>query len=91
MAVGGELSTLRALYTTLNTSASDVSTLVKNIDKGLDSTVWTGANAKTFRESWANFKPSLDPQLVTTLTEAAEDVKKQHNNLANATGESDQI
>ncbi len=91
MTVGGDLATLRNLFTTLGTASSDVENVCSNIDKGLANTVWTGANATKFRDAWANFKPTLNPQLVTTLTDAKEDVRKQHNNLALATGESAQI
>lgn len=89
--VGGDLATLRQLFSTLGTSSSDIETVCSNIDRELGNTVWTGTNSEKFREAWAQFKPTLNPQLVTTLTDAKEDVRKQHNNLSMATGESDQI
>jgi uncharacterized protein YukE len=89
--VGGDLATLRQLFTTLGNSASDIEAVCTNIERELGNTVWTGTNAEKFREAWAQFKPTLNPQLVTTLNEAREDVRKQHNNLSMATGESDMI
>lgn len=89
--VGGDLATLRQLFTTLGNSASNIEQVCSDIERELGNTVWTGTNAEKFREAWAQFKPTLNPQLVNTLTDAREDVRKQHNNLALATGESDQI
>lgn len=89
--VGGDLATLRSLHTTLGNSATSIETVCSDIESGLGNTVWTGANSEKFREAWAQFKPTLNPQLVTALTDAQNDVKTQHNNLSLATGEADQI
>ncbi|OLT39647.1 hypothetical protein BJF86_07275 [Serinicoccus sp. CNJ-927] len=91
MSVGGELATLRDLHKTLDTSALDIQRVSNDITKSLDGTVWTGANSEKFLEAWGTFKPTLTPKLVDALSEAKEDVKTQHNNLAAATGESDRI
>lgn len=91
MAVGGELATLRDLHKTLDTSAQDITRIAGDIDRSLGSAVWTGANSEKFRDAWGTFKPTLTPKLVDALTEAKEDIKTQHNNLAAATGESDRI
>lgn len=91
MAVGGELATLRELHTTIKTSAEDVQRLASDIDRSLGNAVWTGTNAEKFREAWGTFKPTLTPKLYDALTEAQEDIKVQHNNLATATGESERI
>ena len=88
--VGGDLATLRQLFSTLGASSSDIETVCSNIDRELGNTVWIGTNAEKFRETWAQFKPTLNP-LVTAMTDAKEDVRKQHNNLSLATGEPDQI
>ncbi|GAA4879368.1 WXG100 family type VII secretion target [Serinicoccus chungangensis] len=91
MAVGGELATLRDLHKTLDTSALDIQRVSEDIDKSLNSTVWTGANSEKFKDAWQTFRPTLTPKLVDALNEAKEDIKTQHNNLAAATGESDRI
>lgn len=90
-AVGGELATLRELHKTLDTSAQDITRISGDIDRSLDSTVWTGRNSEQFRDQWGTFKPTLTPKLVDALTEAKEDIKAQHNNIAAATGEADRI
>ncbi|ANS79093.1 hypothetical protein SGUI_1697 [Serinicoccus hydrothermalis] len=91
MAVGGELATLRDLHKTLDTSAQEIEKVSGDVDKSVQSTVWTGTNAEKFRDAWQTFKPTLTPKLVEAMNEAKEDIKMQHNNLAAATGESDRI
>ena len=91
MAVGGELQTLRELHKTLTTSSQQISDVESKITSSLGSTVWTGANSEKVRDAWEGFKPTLNPKLVQALDDAATDVKTQHNNLAEATGEGDRI
>ena len=91
MTVGGDLSTLRTLHTTLKNSAEDITRIAGDITSSLDNAVWTGRNSETFRGQWQDFKPTLTPNLVNALDAAKEDVKNQHNNLAAATGEDDRI
>lgn len=90
-AVGGELGTLERLFRTLRDSADDIQRVSGDIDGALNDAVWTGANSEKFRGAWAEFKPTLNPRLVDALTEAKEDVRIQHNNLAEATGEGARI
>ena len=90
-AVGGELGTLERLFRTLQTSSEDIQRVSSDIDGALRDAVWTGANSEKFRGAWEEFKPTLTPRLVDALTEAKEDVRIQHNNLAEATGEGARI
>lgn len=90
-AVGGELGTLERLFRTLQNSADDITRVSADIDGALRDAVWTGANSEKFRGAWEEFKPTLTPRLVDALTEAKEDVRIQHNNLAEATGEGARI
>lgn len=91
MTVRGELASLRELHRTLDTSAADIERVARDIDHSLGGTVWIGAITERFRDTWNSLKPTLTPELVDALTEAKEDVKVQHNNLAAATGEGDRI
>jgi uncharacterized protein YukE len=90
-AVGGELSTLNTLYTTLGNAAADITRIAGDIDSSLENTIWTGANSEKFRGQWADFKPTLTPRLVEALEDAKRDIQIQHNQLAEATGEPDRI
>lgn len=90
-AVGGELGTLERLHRTLQTSADDIQRVSGDIDGALRDAVWTGANSEKFRGAWEEFKPTLTPRLMDALNEAKEDVRIQHNNLAEATGEGARI
>lgn len=86
-AVRHELATLDRLFTTLQDSADEIQRVAGGIDGALDDSVWVGATSEKFRGTWAEFKPTLTPRLVDALNEAKEDVRIQHNNLAEATGE----
>lgn len=86
-AVRDELATLDRLFRTLQDSADDLRRVASGLDGALADSVWVGANAAKFRGAWAELKPTLTPRLVDALTEAKEDVRIQHNNLAEATGE----
>ncbi len=84
--VGAELSTLQALYATFNQNASEAESIKNAVNKGLNSAVWTGKFADDFRGAWTEYSKNLD-KLNDALTQAAQDVKTNHNNIANATGE----
>jgi uncharacterized protein YukE len=86
--VGGELSTLQALVSTFNKNAADAETIKSAVNKGLASTVWTGKFADDFRSAWTTYSANLD-KLNQALTQAATDVKTNHNNIARATGEAE--
>lgn len=88
--VGAELSTLQELHTTFLNKASDAESIKTEVDGALDRSVWTGANADKFRDAWEGYKQNLD-NLRTALEDAAQDVKINHNNIAEATGEGDRI
>ncbi|NDL58921.1 WXG100 family type VII secretion target [Phytoactinopolyspora mesophila] len=90
MSVGGELETLRDLHSTFVAKADDADGIKTAVTNSLDSAVWDGANATKFREAWDDYKKNLDT-LRDALEDAAEDVKINHNNLAQATGEDDRI
>lgn len=91
MAVSDELNTLRDLHTTLRKASDDIARVASDITTSLDNEVWIGRNSETFRDEWDDVKPTLTPRLVTALENAEEDVKSQHNSLAEATGENDRI
>lgn len=91
MAVSDELGTLRDLHTTLRNASDDITRVASDITASLDNAVWIGRNSETFRNQWDEVKPTLTPGLVTALESAKEDVKSQHNSLAEATGENDRI
>ena len=84
--VGGSLDELAQLKRTLDDQATAVQSVNDTIDKQVTSTTWTGANADRFRSAWAEFKPTL-VKLRETLTETSDDIRKQHNALAAATGD----
>jgi uncharacterized protein YukE len=88
--VGAELSTLRQLHTTFNQKASEALDIKTNVDNGVHSAVWTGKYSDDFRNAWQEYRRNLD-NLHTALTGAANDVRTNHNNIAEATGESDRI
>lgn len=90
-AVRGELGTLERLHRTLQNFADDIQRMSADLDDALRDAVWTGANSEKFRGAWEEFKPTLTPRLVDALNEAKEDVRIQHNNLAEATGEGARI
>ncbi|AYY12220.1 hypothetical protein EF847_05370 [Actinobacteria bacterium YIM 96077] len=88
--VGAELSTLQELHTTFVNKASDAESIKSEVDSALDNSVWTGANADKFRDAWEEYKQNLN-NLRDALDDAANDVKINHNNIAEATGEGDRI
>ena len=90
MAVGAELSTLQALYKTFQTNAEQAFAIKSDVDKGLDSAVWTGKYSEDFRSAWTEYRANLD-RLKEALEGAAADVRTNHNNIAAATGEGDRI
>ncbi|PSL06778.1 type VII secretion system (Wss) protein ESAT-6 [Haloactinopolyspora alba] len=90
MGVGAELNTLADLHTTFKNKAEDAESIKTEVDKGLSSAVWTGKYSEDFRNSWEDYKKNLDT-LREALNGAAEDVKTNHNNIAEATGEPDRI
>jgi uncharacterized protein YukE len=88
--VGAELSTLKTLHVTFNQKASEAVDIKNAVDKGVHSAVWTGKYSNDFRNSWQEYRKNLD-HLHTALTGAAQDVRTNHNNIAEATGEPDRI
>lgn len=87
--IGADLETLRVFHSTLRTSISSLEGVKGDVDRdfGNARATWTGANAAKFEEAWNELSAVL-PRLRDALDTASTDVKTQHNNLAQATGES---
>lgn len=90
MSVGAELSTLQSLHKTFTEKGEQALTIRDDVDSGLDSAVWTGRYSDDFRTAWQDYRANLQT-LNEALVGAAEDVKVNHNNIAEATGEPDRI
>lgn len=90
MAVGADLPTLAALHRTFNDKAEQALTIRDDVDSGLESAVWTGRFSDDFRTAWEEYRSNL-LTLNEALVGAAEDVKINHNNIAEATGEADRL
>ncbi|GEK22908.1 MULTISPECIES: WXG100 family type VII secretion target [Cellulomonas] len=90
MAVGAELSTLQSLYKTFQDKALQAADIKTAVDSGLQSAVWTGKYSDDFRTAWQDYRANLD-RLQEALDGAAADVRTNHNNIAQATGEADRI
>lgn len=90
MGVGAELSTLAELHRTFTTNAEAAQTIKSEVDGGVANAVWTGKYADDFRNAWEDYKVNLNT-LTDALNGAADDVKINHNNIAEATGEPDRI
>ena len=88
--VGAELSTLKDLHKTFQTKAAETLDIKNAVDAGVNDAVWTGKYATDFRTAWQEYRKNLD-NLHTALTGAADDVRTNHNNIAEATGEPDRI
>lgn len=88
--VGAELDTLRQLHSTFNQKAQEALDIKNNVDTGLSNTVWTGTYATNFHTAWHEYKRNLD-NLHQALVGAANDVRTNHNHIAEATGEADRI
>lgn len=88
--VGAELDTLRHLHSTFTQKAQEALDIKNNVDSGLSNTVWTGKYSTDFHSAWQEYRRNLD-NLHQALTGAANDVRTNHNNIAEATGESDRI
>jgi uncharacterized protein YukE len=90
VAVGAELSTLQSLYKTFQDKALQAADIKTAVDSGLQSAVWTGKYSDDFRTAWQDYRANLD-RLQEALDGAAADVRTNHNNIAQATGEADRI
>lgn len=90
MSVGADLPTLAELHRTFNAKAEDADGIKNDVDSALDNSVWTGTFAQQFRDAWEEYKQNL-VTLRDALEGAAEDVRVNHNNIAEATGEGDRI
>lgn len=90
--VGADLETLSTFHRTLQTSISSLETVKGDVDRdyGSAQATWSGANASKFDGQWNELSAVL-PKLRDALEDASNDVKIQHNNLAEATGESARI
>ncbi len=90
MGVGAELSTLADLHKTFTNKAEDAESIKTEVDNGIGAAEWTGKYADDFRTAWEDYKQNLDT-LREALNGAADDVRTNHNNIAEATGEGDRI
>lgn len=90
MAVGAELGTLQALHRTFTEKAQQANDIKTQVQSSLDSAVWTGRYSVDFKNAWEDYRANLD-RLREALEGAATDVKANHNNIAQATGEADRI
>ena len=88
--VGAELDTLRQLHSTFLGKASEAEDIKRSVDNGVNSAVWTGKYSNDFRSAWTEYRKNLD-HLHAALTQAAQDVRTNHNNIAEATGEAERI
>ena len=88
--VGAELSTLGALHRTFQQKAQEAIDIKNAVESGVGSAVWTGTYSEQFRAAWADYRKNLD-NLQAALLGAADDVRTNHNNIAQATGEGDRI
>ncbi len=86
MAVGAELPTLAELHGVFTRNSESAETIKTEVDTGVANAVWTGRYAEDFRTAWEEYRTNLDT-LRDALTGAADDVRKNHNNIAEATGE----
>lgn len=88
--VGADLSTLKTLHTTFTQKAQAALDTKTAINGAVSNSVWKGNYAEKFRQSWETYSKNLDT-LNHALTDAANDVKTNHNNIAAATGMPDRI
>jgi uncharacterized protein YukE len=88
--VGADLSTLKTLHSTFVEKAQSALDTRAAIDSAVDSAQWKGNYANQFKGSWQQYSQNL-ANLSNALTEAAHDVKANHNNIAAATGMPDRI
>ena len=90
MPVGAELATLQSLKKTFEDKAQQAESIKNDVDGGVNNAVWTGRYADEFRAAWEDYRKNLDT-LREALNGAAADVRVNHNNIAEATGEPDRI
>jgi uncharacterized protein YukE len=88
--VGAELATLQNLHKTFTEKAQEAESIKTQVDSGVGNAVWTGRYSDDFRSAWEDYRKNLDI-LRDALTGAADDVRINHNNIAEATGEPDRI
>jgi uncharacterized protein YukE len=88
--VGAELNTLKDLHKTFQQKAQEAIDIKTNVDSGVHNAVWKGKYSNDFRTAWQEYRRNLD-NLHQALDGAANDVRINHNNIAEATGESDRI
>lgn len=84
MAIGGDLEQLFALQNTLRRNGGTVNELTASIRTELANVHWEGPAAERFRAAWANeFEPSMR-RLREALNDAADEVSKRREALAQA-------
>jgi uncharacterized protein YukE len=90
VSVGAELATLQSLHKTFTEKAEEAESIKTKVDDGVANAVWTGRYSDDFRSAWEDYRKNLDT-LRDALNGAAGDVRVNHNNIAEATGEPDRI
>jgi uncharacterized protein YukE len=88
--VGADLSTLKTLHKTFVEKAQAALDTKSAINSAVHSAQWKGNYASQFKAAWEGYQKNLDT-LNHALTDAANDVKTNHNNIAAATGMPDRI
>lgn len=86
--VNADLTTLEALYDALKADVDYAHSMLSDTDTALNNAVWESPNAQNFRDSWAEFRPSLI-RMEMACADAANDVAKNHTDLVAANGVTD--
>jgi uncharacterized protein YukE len=88
--VGADLATLKTLHKTFVEKAQTALDTKSAITSAVGSAQWKGNYATQFKTAWEQYATNLT-NLHNALTDAAHDVKANHNNIAAATGMPDRI
>lgn len=91
MAVEQELATLRHLHAVLHQASHDLGHVVTGLDEAVTLELWAGPLAEELRETWRVRRDCARAVLTDLLLASVEDVRVQHNNLAEATGHRDRL
>ncbi|MET7764464.1 WXG100 family type VII secretion target [Streptomyces sp. NPDC005355] len=83
---GASLEKLKSLSDDFDRKAGDLAALVKHLNTKTTTSdsYWKGPKANSFRDEWANVKPTFD-KFVETLHQASKSAKQSHDNIERAT------
>ncbi|WP_441872011.1 WXG100 family type VII secretion target, partial [Pseudarthrobacter sp. TAF60_1] len=76
---GADVEQLRTLGTKLQAGASEIEQQRSNLTRLLDSTVWEGPDAKTFRSEWSGTHTSALNQVIQALKDAGQKATRNAN------------